>query len=178
MEITVLGGGCFWCLEAVFEQLRGVERVISGYMGGAVADPSYEAVCTGTTGHAEVVQIKFEPQLISYRQLLEIFFATHDPTTLNRQGADSGTQYRSVIFYLSDEQRIAAESVVASLSANETYGAPVVTAIESAATFYPAEDYHQAYFRNNPGQGYCAYVVAPKAAKVRQRFPALLKTLA
>jgi peptide-methionine (S)-S-oxide reductase len=174
-ETATLGGGCFWCLEGVFENLRGVERVVSGYSGGHVADPSYEQVCTGATDHAEVVQITFDPSAISYREVLEVFFGTHDPTTLNRQGMDVGTQYRSVIFYHSPEQRRAAEQLIAELNASGTWGRPLVTQVVPFETFYPAEAYHQGYFRNNPGQGYCQAVVAPKVAKFRKQFAAKLK---
>lgn len=175
MERATFGGGCFWCLEAVFEQLNGVERVVSGYAGGAIANPSYEAVCSGTTGHAEVVEIAFDPTLISYRQLLEVFFATHDPTALNRQGADVGTQYRSVVVTHNSEQRLQAKEAIAELTRAGVYAAPIVTEIADAPVFYPAEAYHQGYFRNNPGQGYCAYVVAPKAAATRRKFADWLK---
>ncbi len=174
-ETATLGGGCFWCLEAVFENLRGVERVVSGYSGGHVADPSYQQVCTGTTDHAEVVQVTFDPSVISYREVLEVFFGTHDPTTLNRQGADVGTQYRSVIFYHSPEQRRVAEQTVAELSGSGPWGRPLVTQVVPLEAFYPAEAYHQGYFRTNPGQGYCQAVVAPKVAKFRKQFAAKLK---
>ncbi len=174
-EQATLGGGCFWCLEAVFEGLRGVERVVSGYAGGDVADPSYQQVCTGTTGHAEVVQVTFDPSAVSYRELLEVFFGTHDPTTLNRQGADVGTQYRSAIFYHSPEQRQVAEQAIAELSAAGVWDRPIVTQVVPFRQFYPAEDYHQGYFRNNPGQGYCQAVVAPKVAKFRKQFAAKLR---
>lgn len=176
MEAAILGGGCFWCLEAVFEQIRGVTCVMPGYCGGSVEYPTYEAVCAGATGHAEVVRIEFDPQAVSYRQLLEVFFATHDPTTLNRQGADVGTQYRSVIFYVSEAQQATAHALIGDLEADSVYASPIVTQLVEAPVFYPAEAYHQGYFRANPGQGYCAYVVAPKAAKVRQKFSELLKT--
>lgn len=176
MEVAILGGGCFWCLEAVFEQLRGVMGVTSGYCGGTPQNPTYEAVCSGATGHAEVVRVDFDPQAISYRQLLEVFFAIHDPTTLDRQGADVGTQYRSVIFYVSEEQQATARTLIGELEEESVYASPIVTQIVEAPVFYPAEAYHQGYFRANPGQGYCAYVVAPKAAKVRQKFAALLKS--
>ena len=175
MEQATLGGGCFWCLEAVFEQLTGVERVVSGYAGGNVENPSYEMVCSGTTGHAEVVNIHFDPQLISYRQLLEVFFAVHDPTTRNRQGADVGTQYRSVVFAHMVEQRATAENLVAELERDALFSAPIVTEILDAPPFHPAEAYHLGYFRNNPGQGYCAFVVAPKAAAARRKFAALIR---
>jgi peptide-methionine (S)-S-oxide reductase len=174
-ETATLGGGCFWCLEAVFENLRGVERVVSGYAGGDVADPSYQQVCTGTTGHAEVVQVTFDPSVVSYRELLEVFFATHDPTTLNRQGMDVGTQYRSVVFTHSPEQRDVTEQVIAELSAAGVWDRPLVTQVVPFTAFYPAEKYHQGYFRNNPGQGYCQAVVAPKVAKFRKQFAAKLR---
>jgi peptide-methionine (S)-S-oxide reductase len=174
-ELATLGGGCFWCLEAVFENLRGVERVVSGYSGGDGADPSYQQVCTGTTGHAEVVQVTFDPSVVSYREILEVFFGTHDPTTLNRQGADVGTQYRSAIFYHSPEQRRVAEETIKELSASDVWSRPLVTEVVPLEVFYPAEDYHQGYFRNNPGQGYCQAVVAPKVAKFRKQFAVKLK---
>jgi peptide-methionine (S)-S-oxide reductase len=170
LECATLGGGCFWCLEAVFEQMRGVERVESGYAGGATPHPSYEAVCTGTTGHAEVVQLTFDPAVVSYREILEVFFAMHNPTTLNRQGADVGTQYRSAIFFHSPEQQQVAEQVIAEVNAAAVWDRPIVTEVAALDTFYGAEDYHQGYFRNHPGQGYCQAVVAPKAAKFRKQF--------
>jgi peptide-methionine (S)-S-oxide reductase len=175
VEIATLGGGCFWCLEAVFEQVRGVTKVVSGYAGGSARDPSYRQVCNGNTGHAEVVQVTFDPAVLSYREVLEIFFSFHDPTTLNRQGADVGTQYRSVIFYHSPEQKQTAEEAIAALNKLDPWGRPLVTEVVPAPTFYPAEDYHQGYFRNNPTQGYCQAVVAPKVAKLRQHFAARLK---
>jgi len=166
-ETATLGGGCFWCLEAVFEEVRGVERVESGYCGGATANPTYHQVCTATTGHAEVVQVIFDPEAISYREILEVFFAIHDPTTLNRQGHDSGTQYRSVIFYHSPQQKETAEGMIELLNLGDIWGAPIVTEIAPLTTFYKAEDYHQEYFRNNPYQGYCHAVIVPKVAKFR-----------
>jgi peptide-methionine (S)-S-oxide reductase len=172
---VTLGGGCFWCLEAVYEPLRGVEKVESGYAGGATPNPSYRQVCGGNTGHVEVVQITFDPEVISYGDLLEIFFAMHDPTTRNRQGADVGTQYRSVIFYHSPEQKQAAEALITELNAAGVWGAPIVTEVGPFREFYKAEDYHQGYFRNNPAQGYCQAVVAPKVAKLRQKFASRLK---
>jgi peptide-methionine (S)-S-oxide reductase len=172
---ATLGGGCFWCLEAVFEGLRGVERVVSGYAGGEVTNPSYQQVCTGSTGHAEVVQVTFDPAVISYRELLEVFFGTHDPTTLNRQGVDVGTQYRSAIFYHSPEQQRIAEQTIADLNAAGIWGRPIVTQVVPFTAFYPAEDYHQGYFRSNPSQGYCQAVVAPKVTKFRKQFAAKLK---
>ncbi len=175
-EVATLGGGCFWCLEAVFEQVRGVQRVVSGYTGGTTAAPTYHQVCNGTTGHAEVVQVTFDPKEISYREILEIFFGTHDPTTLNRQGADEGTQYRSAIFYGSPEQQQTAESLIAELNAAHIWDRPLVTEVVPLETFYPAEGYHQGYYRNNPNQGYCQAVVAPKVAKFRKRFVDKIKT--
>ena len=174
-EVATLGGGCFWCLEAIFEDLRGVERVESGYSGGTVPDPSYQQVCTGTTGHAEVVQITFDPQVISFRELLEVFFTIHDPTTLNRQGPDVGTQYRSVVFYHTPEQKQIAEQVIAELSAAKIWDQPIVTELAPLTAFYPAEAYHQGYYRRNPAQGYCRAVVAPKVSKFRQHYLAKLK---
>ena len=175
MEKATFGGGCFWCLEAVFEQLIGVDRVISGYAGGAIENPSYEAVCSGTTGHAEVVEVLFDPARISYRQLLDVFFAIHDPTSLNRQGADIGTQYRSAIFTHNEAQQTTAQAVIDELALSNAFGAPIVTELRHAPVFYAAESYHQGYFRNNPGQGYCAFVVAPKALAARRKFVSLIK---
>ncbi|MBB6098700.1 peptide-methionine (S)-S-oxide reductase [Deinobacterium chartae] len=174
-EVATLAGGCFWCLEAVYDDLRGVTDVVSGYMGGHVANPDYRQVCTGDTGHAEVVQITFEPEQVSFRQLLEVFFTIHDPTTLNRQGADVGTQYRSAVFYHSEEQRRTAEEVIAELGAQGVWPAPIVTELSPASTFYPAEEYHQEYFARNPAQPYCQVVIAPKVAKFRSRYLAELK---
>lgn len=172
--IATLAGGCFWCTEAVFNELNGVESVVSGYIGGEVVNPSYEAVCTGRTGHAEAVRITFDPQVISYADLLDIFFHTHDPTTLNRQGADTGTQYRSALFPHDAEQRAEAEAAIVRNQA--VWDAPIVTAIEADATWYPAEAYHQRYFeRNGTANGYCAAVVAPKLAKFRKGYAARLK---
>jgi peptide-methionine (S)-S-oxide reductase len=175
-EISTLGGGCFWCLEAVYRETEGVEKVVSGYMGGAVPNPTYKDVCSGRTGHAEVVQLTFDPNLISWRDILEIFFAIHDPTTLNRQGNDVGTQYRSVIFYHSPEQKTVAEDIVRELAAEKAFEDPVVTTIEPAAEFYPAEAYHQEYFENHPYQPYCAFVVAPKVQKFRKKFAGRVKS--
>ncbi len=174
-ELATLGGGCFWCLEAVYDELRGVVDVVSGYAGGHVPFPTYRQVCGGDTGHAEVVQITFDPAVISFRELLEVFFAIHDPTTRNRQGADVGPQYRSVIFYHSDEQRAIAEQVIAELNAACLWPAPIVTEVTPFTVFYPAEDYHQEYFVNNPNQRYCRIVIAPKVAKFRQQFLAKLR---
>lgn len=175
LEVATLGGGCFWCLEAVYDELRGVVDVVSGYSGGHTPDPTYEMVCTGTTGHAEVVQITFDPAIISYREILEVFFAIHDPTTPNRQGADVGTQYRSAIFYHSEAQRAVAEQVIAEVNAAGLWPRPVVTQVVPFETFYPAEDYHQEYFARNPYQGYCQIVIAPKVAKFRKQFLDRLK---
>ena len=174
-EIATLAGGCFWCLEAVFTELRGVEKVVSGYMGGHTLNPTYKQICYEDTGHAEVVQVTFDPQAVTFKELLEVFFTIHDPTTLNRQGADIGSQYRSAIFYHSDEQRAIAEQVVAELTAEGVWPNPIVTEITPAPVFYPAEDYHQDYFANNPYQPYCMGVVAPKVAKFRQKFLQSLK---
>ena len=172
-ELATLAGGCFWCLDAVYRDLRGVEQVVSGYMGGQTANPSYELVCTGTSGHAEVVQIKFDPDIISYRELLEVFFTIHDPTTLNRQGADSGSQYRSAIFYHSQEQKTTAEEVIAEVQ--PLWDNPIVTEVAQADRFYPGEDYHQDYFNNNSNQPYCLAVIEPKVAKARATFLEKLK---
>jgi peptide-methionine (S)-S-oxide reductase len=174
-EMAVLGGGCFWCLEAVFEQLRGVERVESGYSGGNLPDPSYEQVCSGRTGHAEAVRVSFDPAVVSYRELLEVFFATHDPTTLNRQGPDVGTQYRSAIFYQTPEQRQTAEALIAELNAQKIWDNPIVTEVVPLEQFYPAEAYHQGYFRNHPNQGYCQVMITPKVAKLRKHFAQKLR---
>ncbi len=174
-ETTTLGGGCFWCLEAAYDQLKGVESVESGYMGGQVQNPTYEAVCMGNTGHAEVVQVMFDPSIISYRELLEIFFAIHDPTTLNRQGNDAGTQYRSAIFYHLPEQKTMAEEVIARFTKEEIFPQPIVTEVVAAETFYIAEDYHQEYFVQNPSQPYCTYLINPKIVKFRQQFTTKLK---
>jgi peptide-methionine (S)-S-oxide reductase len=169
-ETAVLGGGCFWCLEAVFDRIQGITAVESGYMGGKLANPTYRQVCGGDTGHVEIVRVTFDPAQLSYDDLLDIFFAIHDPTTLNRQGNDEGTQYRSVIFYMSEAQRKAAEAEVAQLTAERAFPSPIVTAIEPAETFYVAEDYHQEYFANNPNQPYCQAVVAPKVRKAMTKF--------
>jgi len=169
-ERATFAGGCFWCLEAIFQPLRGVERVVSGYIGGRVPKPSYEAVCTGLTGHAEAVEIHFDPKVISYRELLELFFAFHDPTTLNRQGPDEGTQYRSAIFYHSPEQQAEAERIVRELGTEDVYSAPIVTQILPAPEFYPAEAYHQEYYRNNPDKAYCRAMITPKVAKLRLKY--------
>ncbi|MGE3154001.1 MAG: peptide-methionine (S)-S-oxide reductase MsrA [Nitrospiraceae bacterium] len=175
-EVATLAGGCFWCLEAVYDRVKGVSSVESGYMGGQVERPTYEAVCLGRTGHAEVVQIRFDPSVVSFRELLEIFFVLHDPTTLNRQGNDVGTQYRSVIFYHSPEQKSVASEVIAALTAERLYNDPIVTEVVPAGPFYLAEAYHQEYFARNPSQPYCTYVVGPKIAKFRTKFADRLKT--
>jgi len=169
-EIATLGGGCFWCLDAVFRQLRGVERVESGYAGGTTVNPSYRDVCSGTTGHAEVVQVTFDPKVISFRDLLGVFFTIHDPTTMNRQGADVGTQYRSIVLYNSPEQRSEAEQVIAELSAQHVWDDPIVTEVKALTTYYPGEQYHQDYFANNPRQPYCQAVIAPKVSKFRKAY--------
>lgn len=173
-EVTTLGGGCFWCLEAVFQELNGVHHVESGYTGGKVPHPTYEQVCNGDTGHAEVVQITFDPAIVSYREILEIFFTIHDPTTLNQQGNDSGTQYRSVIYFHTAEQQEIAKQVIAEMA--NVWDAPIVTELSPAETYCKAEDYHQNYYRQNPLQGYCAFVVAPKVAKFRKIFTSKIKT--
>ena len=174
-EVATLAGGCFWCLEAVYDELKGVMDVVSGYSGGHVADPSYEAVCTGQTGHAESVQITFNPSVISFRELLEVFFTIHDPTSLNRQGADVGTQYRSAIFYHSPEQKATAEQVIQELGEQQVWSKPIVTEVTPFQEFYPAEAYHQEYFKNNPYQGYCLAIIAPKVAKFRHKYLEMLK---
>jgi peptide-methionine (S)-S-oxide reductase len=170
-----LGGGCFWCLEAVFEQIEGVHKVESGYSGGTVVNPSYKAVCTGTTGHAEVVQLTFDPQVIGFTDLLQVFFNIHDPTTLNRQGGDVGPQYRSAIFYHSEAQKAVGEAMIAEIERSGDWDNPVVTEVTPFDTFYVAEDYHQEYFRNNGFQPYCRMVVAPKVAKFRKKYGKQLK---
>jgi peptide-methionine (S)-S-oxide reductase len=174
-EVATLAGGCFWCLEAVYDLLKGVHEVTSGYAGGTKENPTYEQVCSGMTGHAEVVQIVFNPSEISYRDLLDVFFTIHDPTTLNQQGYDVGTQYRSAIFYHSPEQKATAEQTIRELTDEKLWRDPIVTQVEPIATFYPAEDYHQNYFVNNPNQSYCRAIVAPKVAKARSHFIQKLK---
>ena len=169
-ETATLAGGCFWCLEAVFDELKGVESVESGYMGGHVLEPTYRDVCEGKTGHAEVVRITFDPAVVSFKELLEVFFVIHDPTTLNRQGNDVGTQYRSAIFYHSPEQKTAAEETISRLNSEKLWDKPIVTEIAPASTFHVAEDYHQEYFTRNPAQPYCMFVVAPKVIKFRKEF--------
>jgi peptide-methionine (S)-S-oxide reductase len=175
LETATLGAGCFWCVEAVFDDLKGVEDVVSGYSGGHTENPTYREVCSETTGHAEVTQIKFDPEVISFADILRVFFAVHDPTTLNRQGNDIGTSYRSAIFYHSDEQRATAEEIIREVTAAQIYDNPIVTEVTKFDKFYPAEDYHQEYFANNPTQPYCAAVVAPKVAKFRKQFVSRLK---
>lgn len=174
-ESATLAGGCFWCLEAAYAALRGVEEVTSGYMGGTVEEPSYEAVCSGRTGHAEVVRIRFDPAVIAYRDILEVFFAIHDPTTANRQGNDVGTQYRSAIFWHTTEQRAEAEAVIAGLNEVGAFAAPIVTEVAEAGRFWPAEADHNDYFARHPNQPYCLFVVAPKVAKLRAKFAGRLK---
>ena len=174
IETATLGGGCFWCLEAAFQDLKGVQSVVSGYAGGSVLDPTYRQVCTGTTGHAEVPRVTFDSAVIDYRTLLEVFFTIHDPTTLNRQGADQGTQYRSVIYWHTDEQREAAERLIAQFEGDGIWPDPIVTELAPMPTFYPAEEYHQSYYRNNPYEGYCQAVISPKVAKLRARHRELL----
>ncbi|MFA7286235.1 MAG: peptide-methionine (S)-S-oxide reductase MsrA [Patescibacteria group bacterium] len=175
MATALFGAGCFWCTEAVMKSLKGVTAVRSGYAGGALENPSYEAVSTGATGHAEVVEVTFDPTLLTYEQLLEVFFGTHDPTQMNRQGNDIGTQYRSVIYYSDESQQVIAEAVKKRLQEDNTFGAPIVTAIEPAGIFYPAENYHQNYYALNPGNPYCQAIISPKVAKLRNKFAPLLK---
>lgn len=170
IQTATLAGGCFWCLEAVFEQVPGVQQVVSGYIGGSLPNPDYDTVCGGQSGHAEAVRITYDPQQISFRQLLEIFFSIHDPTSLNRQGNDIGTQYRSAIFCHDEQQRAEAGEMIAELDASHVWPTPIVTEVVPVPVFYPAEAYHQHYFANNPGQGYCQFVIAPKLAKFRELF--------
>ena len=174
-EITTLAGGCFWCLEAVYDQLKGVTNVVSGYTGGYIKNPTYKQICTGTSGHAEVVQVTFDPDIVSFREILQVFFTIHDPTTLNRQGADVGTQYRSAIFYHSPQQQAITEQVITEIEAEKIWDNPIVTEVDVLDVFYPAEDYHQEYYENNPNQGYCMVVIAPKVNKFRQKFMNKLK---
>ena len=175
LETATLAGGCFWCVEAVYDDLKGVEDVVSGYSGGRTENPTYRQVCDGDTGHAEVIQIKFDPNVISFKDILHVFFSVHDPTTLNRQGNDIGTQYRSAIFYHSDEQKRVAEETIREVAEEGVYDDPIVTEVVPFEKFWPAEDYHQEYFSNNPNQPYCAAVVAPKVAKFRKKFVDRLK---
>ncbi len=174
-QTATLAGGCFWCLEAVYQEMEGVEEVVSGYAGGDVKNPTYRQVCSGRTGHAEVVQVTFDPQVVSYRDLLEVFFTIHNPTTLNRQGADVGTQYRSAILYHDDAQRETAEAVIGELEAEGVYDDPIVTEVEPLEAFYPAEEKHQNYYRSNPGLPYCQAVINPKLAKLRKKHAARLR---
>jgi peptide-methionine (S)-S-oxide reductase len=174
-EVATLAGGCFWCLEAVYEQLRGVEKVESGYAGGQVENPTYEQVCSGSTGHAEVVNLTFRPDEVTFRELLEVFFTSHDPTPPNRQGADVGTQYRSAIFHRSPEQKRTAEEVISELEAEHVWEDPIVTEVAPLEHFYPAERYHEEYYRNHPSQPYCSVVIAPKVAKFRKKYLERLK---
>ncbi len=175
LQLATLAGGCFWCLEAVYNELRGVESVVSGYAGGEVPNPTYEAVCSETTGHAEVVQIAFDPQVVSFRELLEVFFTIHDPTTLNRQGNDVGTQYRSAIFFHDEEQRLISEEVIEEMTVAGLWDDPIVTEVTALDAFYEAEEYHQRYFEKNPFQPYCFVVVRPKVSKFRKKFVSKLK---
>jgi peptide-methionine (S)-S-oxide reductase len=175
LQTATLAGGCFWCLEAVYDEIKGIESVESGYSGGKAMNPSYQDVCSGMTGHAEVVQVKFDPDVVSYKDLLNVFFGIHDPTTLNRQGADVGTQYRSAIFYHNDEQKATAEELIQDLNAQHIWDRPIVTEVAPFDKFYKAEDYHQEYFANNPFQPYCMAVVAPKVHKFRKHYMDMLK---
>lgn len=173
---ATFASGCFWCTEAIFKDLKGVSKVTSGYSGGQVRNPTYDQVCSGTTGHAEALQVEFDPGVISFKQLCEVFFATHDPTTLNRQGNDVGPQYRSAIFYHDDEQKKVAGQVMQAVDADQVYDRPIVTEVKPFKEFYPAESYHQDYYANNPEQGYCQMVISPKVSKFRQKFAPLLKS--
>lgn len=175
MEMATFAGGCFWCTEAVFLELKGVEAVVSGYIGGKTMNPTYKEICQGDTGHAEAIQITFNPEVISFGELLELFFATHDPTTLNRQGNDVGTQYRSEIFYHNEEQKRISEDFIQFLTKEDVFGKPIVTQLSPVSTFFEAEDYHQNYYNQNKSQGYCSFVIAPKIDKVRQYFKEKLK---
>ena len=175
METSTLAAGCFWCVEAIFDDLKGVEDVVSGYSGGHTDNPTYQQVCSERTGHAEVIQIRFDPSELSFKELLQVFFTVHDPTTLNRQGGDVGSSYRSAIFYHSDAQKRVAEETIAEFNADGIYDNPIVTEVAAFDKFWPAEDYHQEYFSNNPSQPYCSAVVAPKVAKFRQKFVTRLK---
>ncbi len=175
MEVATFAGGCFWCMEAIFQSLRGVEQVVSGYTGGRIPNPSYERVCSGATGHAEAIEVRFDPEEISYRELLEFFFGFHDPTTLNRQGHDEGTQYRSAIFYHSEEQKRQAEETIRELERNATFSDRIVTELSPAKEFYPAEPYHVDYYRRNPDKAYCSATIGPKVAKLRSKYADRLK---
>jgi peptide-methionine (S)-S-oxide reductase len=174
-KVATLGGGCFWCLEAVYEDLKGVLNVVSGYSGGHISDPDYYSVCTGTTGHAEVVQVSFDPEVITFKEILDVFFTIHDPTTLNRQGADVGTQYRSAIFYHSEQQKNISEQVIKDFQTEGIWSNPIITEITPFDVFYPAEDYHQEYYRRNPYQGYCRAIITPKVSKFRRKYANKLK---
>ncbi len=175
LQTAVLAGGCFWCIETIFQDIKGIEKVESGYSGGSTKNPTYKEVCTGTTGHAEVVQITYDPSQLTYEQLLTVFFHIHNPTTMNKQGADAGTQYRSAIFYNTDEQKTSAEKVIADITASKLWDDPIVTEVTKLDVFYKAEDYHQDYYNNNMEQSYCSYVIAPKVKKFYKEFPQLLK---
>jgi peptide-methionine (S)-S-oxide reductase len=175
-EVATVGGGCFWCTEAIFSQVKGVVKVESGYSGGRVANPTYQQVSTGTTGHAEVLQITFDPKIVSFQELLEIFFDTHDPTTLNRQGNDVGTQYRSVIFYRDDKQKAVAQEYITKLGKSKKFGAPIVTALEAFTAFYKVEDYHRDYFQRHPNEDYSRFIIAPKLIKFQKHFPQKLRS--
>ena len=175
LKIATLGGGCFWCMEAVFNQLKGIRKIDSGYSGGSIKDPTYEQVSTGRTGHAEVIQLLYDPDIISYNEILRIFFATHDPTTLNRQGADEGTQYRSVIFYHNEKQKKISEQVINEFNSKNFFDSLIVTKVEPFGKFYPAENYHKNYFQRHPEQPYCRIVISPKVAKLRKKFSDKLK---
>lgn len=175
LETAVFAGGCFWCIETLFQDLKGVEKVESGYSGGTTPNPTYKEVCSGNTGHAEVIKITFDPAVITYEQLLTVFFHVHDPTTLNRQGADAGTQYRSAVFYADDSQKAAAEKVIAEVTAQKLWDDPIVTEVTKLGEYYKAEDYHQDYYNNNPTQGYCSVVIAPKVKKFYKEFKDILK---
>jgi peptide-methionine (S)-S-oxide reductase len=174
-EIATLGGGCFWCVEAVYQELEGVQSVTSGYMGGRIQNPTYEQVCSGSSGHVEVAQLAFDPAVVSFRDILNVFFTVHDPTSVDRQGNDVGSQYRSAIFYHSEEQKRVAEEAIRELDAEGIWSKPIVTEVRPAETFYRAEDYHQEYFQNHPNQPYCSYIVAPKVKKFREKFAAQMK---
>ncbi len=175
LEVATLGGGCFWCLEPIYDELSGVKDVVSGYSGGTVANPSYEEVCTGRTGHAEVIQVTYDPQVISFKEILQIFFTMHDPTTLNRQGADVGPQYRSAVFYHNPEQKTITDEVIREIDSARIWKGPIVTEVSPLGVFYPAEDYHQEYYQRNPRQSYCQIVIAPKVAKFRKQYTDKLK---
>ena len=175
LEIATLGAGCFWCVEAIFQGVKGVQKIVSGYSGGSVSNPTYKEICTGKTGHAEVIRVWYDPQIVSFDQILEVFFNTHDPTTLNRQGNDVGPQYRSAIFYHNDGQRDVSESYIAQLNASGVFGSPLVTEVSPCINFYVAEDYHQNYFNDNGGQPYCAFVIRPKVEKFRKEYKSLLQ---